>query len=53
MNIKLTRKEVLELVKSHLVLLKYDFKDPQYGEKAKLLYKHYKSIFNLIKNMEK
>ena len=52
MKKKLPRKFVIEHMKTEIRLFKWDFTSKEYGEKAKLLHKHYKIILDLIRRME-
>lgn len=45
----ITLEDVKEVLESHMESFESDFEDPQFGEKAKLLHKHYKNIHALLK----
>ena len=45
---KLRLSDVMIIIQSNMELFEMDFKDKKYGETAKLLHKHYKSILNLL-----
>jgi len=45
---KLKLSDVIIMIQSNMELFEMDFEDKKYGEKAKLLHKHYKSILNLL-----
>ena len=53
MTKKLTLQDVKTVLEGNIELLKMDFKNKKYGEKAKLLHKHYTSFLNLLNAVNK
>ena len=49
MKKKFTLKDAIECMKAECKMFEYDFDDKEYGDKAKLLAKHYKRILDLLK----
>lgn len=50
---KLTLQDVKELIKGEIEMFEMDFDHKKYGEKAKLLNKHYTLIYHLLEILDK
>ena len=48
----ITLEDVKQMLESNMETLEYDFENEEYGEKAKLIHKHYKNILALLNKVK-
>lgn len=48
----MNKKELITFLEDQLSIFKLDFQDPEHGEKAELLHKHYSIFLRMVEKLD-